>query len=72
MDNGCAAVAFPDFTRGHWNDVKGFKHAFATPEAEAEAMKAAQEATAKLKEEGAKEWAKIAKKEAKEAKKVRK
>lgn len=31
MDNGCAAVAFPDFTRGHWNDVKGFHHAFATP-----------------------------------------
>jgi len=29
MDNGCAAVAFPDFTRGHWSDVKGFKHAFA-------------------------------------------
>lgn len=22
MDNGCAAVAFPDFTRGHWNDIK--------------------------------------------------
>jgi hypothetical protein len=37
MDNNCAAVQFPDFTRGHWNDVKGF--------------------TAKLKEQGAKEWA---------------
>jgi len=35
MDNGCAAVAFPDFTRGHWNDVKGFKHAYAEAEQEA-------------------------------------
>ena len=57
MDNNCAAVQFPDFTRGHWNDVKGFKHAFANPEDEAEAEKAAKEATAKLKEQGAKEWA---------------
>ncbi|MBQ2269124.1 MAG: glycosyl hydrolase, partial [Bacteroidaceae bacterium] len=50
MDNNCAAVAFPDFTRGHWNDVKGYKHAFATPEVEqateaaAEAYTAAQKA----------------------------
>lgn len=29
MDNNCASVAFPDFTRGHWNDVKGYRHAFA-------------------------------------------
>lgn len=72
MDNGCAAVAFPDFTRGHWNDVKGFKHAFASPEDEAKAEQAAKAATAKLKEEGAKEWAKIAKKEAKAAKKNKK
>ena len=55
MDNNCAAVTFPDFTRGHWNDVKGYKHAYATPEqeaaveAEADAYTAAQkEATAKL------------------------
>ena len=27
MDNNCAAVAFPDFTRGEWNVVKGYKHA---------------------------------------------
>lgn len=69
MDNGCAAVAFPDFTRGHWNDVKGFKHAFASETDEAAAEKAAKEATAQLKEQGAKEWAKIAKKEAKAVKK---
>ncbi|MGM9708241.1 MAG: Gfo/Idh/MocA family protein [Prevotella sp.] len=62
MDNGCAAVAFPDFTRGHWNDVKGYKHAFASPEDEAATEAAAKAATAKLKERGAKEWAKIEKK----------
>ncbi len=59
MDNGCAAVAFPDFTRGHWNDVKGFRHIFATPEEEAEAERIAKEATAKLKAQGAKEWANV-------------
>ncbi len=36
MDNNSAAVTFPDFTRGHWNDVKGYKHAWA-PEAEEKA-----------------------------------
>ena len=35
MDNGCAPVEFPDFTRGHWNDQQGFKHAFASAEEEA-------------------------------------
>ncbi|MCM1111300.1 MAG: Gfo/Idh/MocA family oxidoreductase [Clostridium sp.] len=35
MDNNSASVAFPDFTRNHWNDVKGYKHAWATPEEEA-------------------------------------
>ena len=34
MDNNCAAVAFPDFTRGEWNKMQGYKHAFATPEDE--------------------------------------
>jgi hypothetical protein len=36
MDNNCAAVAFPDFIRGYWEEVKGYKHAYATPEVEAE------------------------------------
>ena len=72
MDNGCAAVSFPDFTRGHWNEVKGFKHAFASAEDEAATEAAAKAATAKLKEQGAKEWEKIAKKEAKAAKKAKK
>ena len=40
MDNNCAAVSFPDFTRGHWNDVKGYKHAYA-PEAEEKAVEEA-------------------------------
>ena len=56
MDNGCAAVAVPDFTRGEWNKVKGYKHAFASPEDEAEAAAKAAAFTAKLKEQGAKDW----------------
>ena len=35
MDNNCASVTFPDFTRGEWNKVKGYKHAYATAEEEA-------------------------------------
>ena len=50
MDNNCAAVAFPDFTRGHWNDVKGFKHAYAAPADEAAVEKAAKAYTAAVKE----------------------
>ena len=57
MDNGCAAVAFPDFTRGHWNDVQGYSHAFASPEDEAAVAARARAYTVKLKEEGAKAWA---------------
>lgn len=29
IENGNAPVAVPDFTRGHWQDTKGYKHAFA-------------------------------------------
>ncbi len=25
MSNGCAPVEIPDFTRGHWNDIQGYK-----------------------------------------------
>ena len=56
MDNNCAAVTFPDFTRGFWNKQDGYKHQYAAPEAEAatEAAAAAytksqKEATAKFK-----------------------
>ena len=41
MDNGNCSVAFPDFTRGHWNDVKGYQHAWASPAEEAAAEAAA-------------------------------
>lgn len=46
MDNNCAAVTFPDFTRGHWNDVKGYKHAYAPAAEEAAAEAAAAAYTA--------------------------
>lgn len=49
MDNGCAPVAFPDFTRGEWDKVKGYSHAFASPEAEAEAAAKAEAFTASIK-----------------------
>ncbi|HIV03936.1 MAG TPA: glycosyl hydrolase, partial [Candidatus Spyradosoma merdigallinarum] len=58
MDNNCAAVAFPDFTRGHWNDVKGYKHAFASPEDEAAAAAKAEKFTAEQKAGAAEKWAK--------------
>ncbi len=29
LENNSAPVEIPDFTRGNWNDVKGFRHAFA-------------------------------------------
>lgn len=29
LQSGCAPVEFPDFTRGEWNKVKGFRHSFA-------------------------------------------
>ena len=45
MDNNCASVAFPDFTRGHWEDQKGFRHAYASPEDEAAAEQAAKAST---------------------------
>ena len=49
MDNNCAAVEFPDFTRGHWQDVKGFKHAYAPAEEEAAVEAAAKQYTEKVK-----------------------
>lgn len=56
MDNGCAAVAFPNFTRGEWNKVRSYSHAYAAPADEA-AMEKVKAFTAVLKERGAKEWA---------------
>lgn len=54
MDNNCAPVEFPDFTRGDWNKIKGYKHAYASPEDEAIAAEKANAFTKKLKEQGAK------------------
>lgn len=56
MDNGCAAVAFPDFTRGHWNDVKGFRHAFASEADEAAAAELAGQVTEAQKAAAPKAW----------------
>ena len=38
MDNNSAAVAFPDFTRGHWNESQCYTHAYAEDEARSEAL----------------------------------
>lgn len=54
MDNNCASVEFPDFTRGHWNQVKGYKHAYASPEDEKAAEDLARQYTAAQKEAAAK------------------
>lgn len=72
MDNNSAPVAVPDFTRGHWNDVKGFRHAFASPQEEAEQEAKAKAFTEQLKLKGAKEWVKYDKKARKAAKKNKK
>ena len=53
MDNNCASVQIPDFTRGFWNVQKGYKHAYATPEKEAESAAIAKAYTTVLKEKGA-------------------
>ena len=45
MDHNCAAVEFPDFTRGYWNVNKGFRHAYASPADEAAAESLAQAST---------------------------
>ncbi|MDO5471666.1 MAG: Gfo/Idh/MocA family oxidoreductase [Akkermansia sp.] len=46
MDNGNCAVSFPDFTRGYWNLVDGYSHAWATPEQEAAVNDASEAYTA--------------------------
>ena len=56
MDHNCAPVAFPDFTRGDWNKVKGYKHAYASEADEKAALEKAEAFTKQLKERGAKDW----------------
>lgn len=65
MDNGCAPVAVPDFTRGHWNDQKGYKHAYVTPEAEAATEEKAKKFTETLRAKAEKAWLKYDKEKAK-------
>ena len=72
MDNGCAPVAIPDFTRGHWNEIKGYKHAFASPEDEVATEAAAKKFTEELKAGAEKAWKKYDKAAAKAAKKAKK
>ena len=62
MNHGNIPVEVPDFTRGHWKDVKGYSHAYASPVDEAQAAADAQAFTAKLKTQGKKYWEKIDKK----------
>lgn len=68
MDNGCAAVAIPDFTRGHWNDVKGFRHAFAPEADEAAAAEQAKQVTEAQKTVAPQAWEAYDKAETMEAK----
>lgn len=68
MDHNCAAVEFPDFTRGHWNDIKtGFNHAYASPADEAATEASAKAFTENMKAETAakKLWEKYHKAQAK-------
>ena len=53
MDHGNASVQVPDFTRGHWRDIQGFHHAFATAAEERQAAALATGYTAQLKSKGA-------------------
>lgn len=64
MDNDCAPIAFPDFTRGEWNKVKGFHHAFAAEADEAKAETDAKAFTENLKKGAEKAWKKYDKQHA--------
>ena len=59
MDHGNMPVQIPDFTRGHWTEVKGFSHAFAPQAEEEQVDKASEEFTRQLKAKGAEAWKKI-------------
>ena len=65
MNNGNLPVEVPDFTRGHWNEVKGFRHAYASPTDEINAKQQAEAFTAQLKVQGKKYWEKADKKQKK-------
>ncbi len=50
MDNNCAAVTFPDFTRGYWEVHDGYRHAYAPAQEEAQTEAAAEAYTAAQKQ----------------------
>ena len=50
MDNNNASVSFPDFTRGYWDLLNGYTHAYATPEDDAATTAKAEAYTAAQKE----------------------
>lgn len=56
MNHNSAPVQVPDFTRGDWNKVEGYRHSFASPENEKMAQDKANAFTAKLKEQGTIYW----------------
>ena len=58
MNHGNMPVEVPDFTRGYWNVQKGYKHAYASPEEEAQVDAESAAFTQKLKEKAAKYWSK--------------
>ncbi len=62
MDKGNMPVEVPDFTRGHWNDVKGYRHAWASPEVEAATNASGKAFTEQLKSVGKIYWETLEKK----------
>ena len=56
MDNGNMPVQVPDFTRGEWYKIHGYRHAIATPADEAATRSTAEAFTKQLKDMGAKYW----------------
>ncbi|MBO7608736.1 MAG: Gfo/Idh/MocA family oxidoreductase [Muribaculaceae bacterium] len=56
MDNGNLPVQVPDFTRGEWNKTNRYRHAFAEPKDEAQAIAKALAFTDQLKAKGKKYW----------------
>jgi len=62
MDKGNMPVEVPDFTRGHWNDVKGYRHAWASPEVEAATNASGKAFTEQLKSVGKVYWETLEKK----------
>ncbi len=72
MDNNCASVAFPDFTRGSWQKVNGYQFAWAEPADEAAAEAAAKASTEAQKQYCAKKklWEKYDKDKNKRTRKI--